>query len=55
MKDRFYAWLSQRMPKKLLYHAIITSWAKVTTEKYTERTHDSITWDEVCKFLDEGK
>ena len=39
------------LPRKLLYFAVIRAWAIATTEKYTDRTPDSLTWSEVVKTL----
>jgi len=42
------------LPRKFLYWCVIQAWAYATTEKYTDKTPDKVTWSMVCKFL-EGK
>jgi hypothetical protein len=49
---RFYQYISYKMPKKLLYFAVIQAWALATTKKYTSKHPDEVTWSDVCKYLE---
>ena len=47
--------LMKWVPNWLLYYAVITAWARITTtEGFTHLEPTSVTFDTVCKFL-EGK
>lgn len=52
MKKRFWQWFAFTVaPKELLYFATIRTWAKATTEKYTDKTPDEVTWSMAVKHL----
>ena len=53
MKYSLLQRISWLMPKKFLYWCVIRAWAIATTEKYTNRTPDSLKWDEVLDVLSE--
>ena len=40
------------LPSKVLYWAIIRVWAKLTTEKYIDKTPDEVTIWMALKYLD---
>lgn len=41
-------------PRSLLYFMVIQAWALATTEAYTNKTPDAVTWDMVCKHLEKA-
>ena len=45
LRDKFYNWIASRLPRRIVYHAVIRVWAGVTTTKYTAKTPDEVTWD----------
>jgi hypothetical protein len=47
----FWYWLVSRMPKKLLYFAVMHVWARATTECFTDKHPDEVTWSMAVKFL----
>jgi hypothetical protein len=52
MKKRFWQWVANNLaPKELLYFCVIKVWAKASTEKYTNKQPDEITWSDACKYL----
>jgi hypothetical protein len=50
--DKILNTIAMMTPRKLLYFMVIRAWAIATTEKYTNKTPDQVTWDMVCKYLD---
>ncbi len=46
--DKFYNWLAWRLPRRIVYHAVIRMWAGVTTTKYTTKTPHEVNWDMAC-------
>ncbi len=52
MKIKIYQKLVDLLPREILYFAFIRVYAIVTTEKYTNRTPDSLTFSEICRFLE---
>lgn len=52
MKIRFYQWLAHKLSKKFLYYCVIEAWAKASTDTYSDKHPDEITWVMVCKYLE---
>lgn len=48
---KFWYWLVGLFPKKLLYFTVMHVWARATTEKYTDKHPDEVTWSMAVKFL----
>ena len=52
LKDGVWFLLAMRMPRKLVYYAIIRAWAYSTSNTYTDKTPDECTWAMVLKDSD---
>lgn len=48
---KFWYWLVDLLPKKLVYFTVMRVWARATTEKYTDKHPDEVTWSMAVKFL----
>lgn len=48
---KFWYWIVGLIPKKLLYFSVMHVWARATTEKYTDKHPDEVTWSMAVKFL----
>lgn len=48
---KIYQTIARYMPRKLLYFAVIQAWAIATTGKHSNRTPDSLKWNEVLNSL----
>ena len=51
-KEELLHWLWDKVPKSWLYWAVIHAWAKASTDKYTDKHPDEITWSDCCRYLD---
>ena len=51
--DRFWMWLSRRLPKRLRYTTVITTAADYTIAHPTVEV-PSVTWADVTKWLEAG-
>ena len=49
--NNFYRWLSYKLPKNLIYFAVIRAWANATTGEYGSEVATSITCDKVIERL----
>lgn len=49
--SKIYLWITRRLPKKWLYWCLIQSWAYAMST-FPTKTPSEITWDEVCKLLE---
>ncbi len=47
--EKFYQWLANRLPRKLVYFAYIRLHAAATTGKYSHRCPDEVDWSEALK------
>lgn len=47
----FWYWLAERLPKKLLYFAVMHVWARATTEMYRDKAPDEVTLFMAVKVL----
>lgn len=46
---KFWYWLVDRLPKKLVYFCMMKIWAHATTKVYTDKGPDEVTWSMACK------
>jgi hypothetical protein len=44
--------VAEQLSDDELYHAVIRSWAIATTERYTDKCPDEVTWHMVCTYLE---
>lgn len=42
-------WIARKLPRKIVYYAIIRAWAYSSVESYPSKHIDEITWSEVLK------
>ncbi len=50
--DSLWFWIARKMPRKLVYYAIIRAWAWSTGNVHTNKTPDQVTWSMVLKDAD---
>lgn len=50
--NKIMKWIARKTPKKLLYWMVIRAWAICSTEKYTDKEPDKISWHMVCNYLE---
>lgn len=48
---RFWFWLTNLFPDKLLYFCIMIVWARATTRLYKDKSPDEVTWSMALKTL----
>jgi len=53
LPEKFWFWLARRLPRKLVYFAIIRAWAYATGAVHTNKTPSEVTWDMVLKLKGE--
>jgi predicted AAA+ superfamily ATPase len=49
LKEKFYRWLSYKLPKELVYFASIRMWARATTGEYSSDDATTITMSDAIK------
>lgn len=53
MMDNIWLWIARKLPKKLLYWCLIVVWARITTsDGFTDKTPDEVTWSIACHYLE---
>lgn len=46
MKERFWSWLARRLPRELVYHAVIRAGVHATTGQYSMQVVPELTFGE---------
>ena len=55
MKNLLIEWVAFRLPRRVLYWAVVRAWAIATTTVYQDRTPDEVKWYQVLEVLEKGE
>ncbi len=53
MKEKFAIWFWSKIPNRVLYWAVNQAWAKATTQRFTDKQPNEVTWSMMQKYLGE--
>lgn len=53
MKDKVCRWFANMLPRRVAYFAYIRIHVAATAGKYSDRTPDSVTWNEALEAWEE--